>query len=205
MRLMEFKEKLKPFHVFSLSEIKKIDSNFQLRRLNEWQKKGYIKKVIRGYYIFSDLELKENVLFEIANRIYKPSYISLEIALAYYSFIPESVYMITSASSRKTYRFSTSIGMFAYRRIKPCLFFGYNLIEYDNRFFKIASPEKAILDYFYLNPHIKSEDDFESLRINPELFWKHIDKDKLLSFLERFAQKRLAKTINSFLEFIRNA
>ena len=205
MRFIDFKEKLKMFPVFSLNEIRKIDSNFQRRRLNEWQQKGYIKKVIRRYYIFSDLELKEDVLFEIANQIYKPSYISLEIALAYYSFIPENVYLITSVSSRKTYQFVTSIGTFTYRKIKSCLFFGYNLIEYDNRVFKIASPEKAILDYLYLNPQIKSEDDFESLRINPELFWKHIDEDKLLFFLEKFAQNRLTKTINSFLGFMKNA
>ena len=131
MRFMDFKEKLKPFSVFSLSEIRKVDSNFQRRRLNEWQEKGYIKKVIRGHYIFSDLELEESVLFEIANRIYKPSYISFEIALSYYSFIPESVYIITSASTRKTYRFSTSIGTFTYRMIKPCL-----LVQSSNNGFR---------------------------------------------------------------------
>ena len=205
MNFINFKNNLKPFPVFSLSEIKKIDSNFHRRRLNDWQEKGYLQKVIRGYYIFSDLEINENVLFEIANRIYVPSYISFEIALSYYSLIPESIYRITSASTRKTYNFSTPIAEFSYKSIKPSLFFGYNLVEYNKRFFKLACPEKAILDYLYLNPQIKSVDDFESLRINSELFREQIDEDKLLSFVDKFDQKRLTKTINLFLEFITHA
>lgn len=100
MKYLEFKEALKPFTLFSIREIKKVDNHFHRRRLNDWQEKGYIKKVIRGYYIFSDLELNENVLFEIANKILNPSYVSLEMALSYYRLIPESVYVITSVSSR---------------------------------------------------------------------------------------------------------
>ncbi|MDI6736880.1 MAG: hypothetical protein QME42_11945, partial [bacterium] len=76
MRFIELKESLRGFTIFSLLDIKMIDSNFHRRRLNEWQDKGYIKKIIKGYYIFSDLELSEHLLFEIANRIYSPSYIS---------------------------------------------------------------------------------------------------------------------------------
>jgi len=72
MQYIELKEALKDFTIFSLNDIKKIDSRFFRSRLNEWQDKGYIKKIIKGYYIFSDLKLNEDVLFEIANRIYNP-------------------------------------------------------------------------------------------------------------------------------------
>lgn len=58
---------------FSITDIKKIDNSFHRRRLNEWQEKWYIKKVIKGYYIFSDSKLDENIIFNIANRIYSPS------------------------------------------------------------------------------------------------------------------------------------
>jgi len=88
MKFLELKNELKDFPIFSLNEIKNIDPNFYRRRLNEWQDKGYIKKVIRGYYIFSDLQLSEEILFKIANRIYSPSYVSLESALSYYHLIP---------------------------------------------------------------------------------------------------------------------
>lgn len=202
MQYIELKSALKDFTVFSLTDIQKIESDFHRRRLNEWQDKGYIKKIIKGYYIFSDLELSENTLFEIANRIYSPSYISFEMALSYYHLIPESVYGITSVSTRRTYKFKSSIAEFSYKTIKPCLFFGYNLVKYNNKYFKIASMEKAILDFFYLNPEIEKESDFASLRINGELFLKQVDEEKLNKFLSKFAKKTLTKRVNSFLEFL---
>jgi len=202
MQYIELKENLKDFTVFSLADIKEIDSHFHRRRLNEWQDKGYIKKIIRGYYIFSDLKLNEKVIFEIANRIYSPSYISFETALAYYGLIPESVYGMTSVSTRRTYLFKTAVAEFSYRTIKPRLFFGYNLAEQNNRFFKIASPEKAVLDYFYINPGIKDNDDFESLRIDKAAFLKLVSMAKIRGFLKKFKQKALKKRIMAFLEFI---
>jgi len=203
MQYIELKESLKEFTIFSLADIERIDSNFYRRRLNEWQDKGYIKKIIKGYYIFSDLELSENILFEIANRIYSPSYISFEMALSYYHLIPESVYGITSASTRRTYKFKTPIAEFSYRTIKHNLFFGYNLINYGHKCFKIASIEKAILDYFYINPDIKEDSDFAGIRINKDIFLKQVNKKKLYKFLEKFAQKTLAKRIKCFLEYIK--
>jgi len=202
MQYIELRENLKDFTVFSLSDIKAIDSYFHRRRLNEWQVKGYIKKITRGYYIFSDLKLDENSIFEIANKIYSPSYVSFETALAYYGLIPESVYGITSASTRRTYAFKTSLAEFSYRTIKPHLFFGYNLIEHNGKYFKIASPEKAVLDYFYINPGIKDTNDFESLRIDKAVFLKLVSRAKIHSFLKKFKQKVLKKRIAAFLEFI---
>ena len=202
MQYVELKEALKDFTIFSLGDIKSIDKSFFRVRLNEWQKKGYIKKIIRGYYIFSDLELSESTLFEIANRIYSPSYISFEMALSYYHLILESVYGITSASTRRTYKFETPIAEFSYKTIKKSLFFGYDIVKHNNKYFKIASIEKAILDFFYLNPNIEKEADFSSLRINGELFLKQINEEKLHKFLSKFAQKRLTRRINSFLEFL---
>ena len=205
MKYIQLKESLKDFTVFSLTDIRKIESNFHRRRLNEWQEKKFIRKVIKGYYIFSDLKLTENILFEIANKIYSPSYISFEMALSYYSLIPESVYGVISAATRRTYRFKTSIAEFTYRTIKPRLFFGYNLVKYDNKYFKIASIEKAVLDYFYINPHIKNKHDFVNLRINKDVFFEQINMEKLHTFTQKFGQRTLTKRINLFLEFIKNA
>jgi len=205
MNYIKLKNFLKDYTIFSLNDIKMIDSSFYRRRLNEWKDKVYIKKIIRGYYIFSDLEINEYVLFEIANKIYNPSYISSEMALSYYHFIPESVYGITSVSTRRTYSFKTPIAEFIYKTVKPQLFFGYNLIKYNNKYIKIASLEKAILDYFYLHSDIKGENDFASLRLNKEIFLKEFNEEKLNKFLERFAQKSLTKRIESFGEFMKNA
>lgn len=205
MRYVELRESLKEFTVFSLSDIVRIDRNFHRRRLNEWQNKGYIEKIIKGYYIFSDLELNENILFKIANKIYSPSYISLEMALSFYHLIPESVYSITSVSTRRTYRFTTTIAEFSYRSIKPDLFVGYNLVSYNNKHFKIATIEKAVLDYFYLHPDVKTKSDFLSLRMNKDVFFKEVDEEKQYVLLEKFAQKTLRKRVLTFWEFMKNA
>ncbi|MFH1771815.1 MAG: hypothetical protein ABH872_03270 [Candidatus Omnitrophota bacterium] len=200
MQYIRLKEYLKDFTVFSLGDIKKLDRDFHRRRLNEWQDKGYINKVVKGYYIFSDLELNENILFEIANRIYAPSYISFEMALSYYHLIPESVYHITSATSRRTYKFATKIGSFNYRTVNPKIFFGYDIISHGGKHFKIASIEKAVIDYFYLNPQIKEEKDFSSLRFGKKVFLKKANHKKLKAFLKRIGKKSLSERLASFLD-----
>ena len=206
MKYIELREKLKDLTVFSIKDIEKsTDKRFHRRRLNEWQDKDYIKKIIKGYYIFSDLDPDDNVLYEVANKIYDPSYISLETALSYYGMIPESVYALTSVSTRKTITFNTTIAVFSYRKVKNDLFFGYVIEKHDNKVLKIASPEKAILDLFYLKSDIRNYSDFESLRINPGNFIETIDREKLFNYLKLYNNKRLTAGISDFWEYINHA
>lgn len=205
MKYLELKSRLKGFPLFSLNDIKNIDPEFHRRRLNEWQDKGYIKKIIRGYYLFSDIPVDEELLFKISNQIYYPSYVSLYSALSNYNLIPESIYQITAISTRKTYHFKTSLGYFVFRSIKPQLFFGYNLIKQNRFHIKLADVEKALLDYFYLNPDLQAEQDFASLRINREELLEQINERTLFKYLERFQQNRLTRRINNFWRFIKNA
>jgi predicted transcriptional regulator of viral defense system len=202
MNYIKLRDSLKDFTVFSLHDILQVDPAFHRRRLNDWQNKGYIKKVIKGFYTFSDLSLNENVLFEIANKIYKPSYISLESALSYYDLIPESTYGVTSVSTRRTYKFTTSAAEFSYRTIRRDLYFGYFIQAYNQKSFKIAFPERAIIDYLYLNSHLKNEKDFESLRVNPGIFFEKIDTKKLMDHLKIFSQKSLRDRVLRFLDYL---
>lgn len=202
MQYVQLRHFLKDYTVFSLNDIRLLEPNFHRRRLNEWQEKGYIKKVVKEYYIFSDKPINENSLFEIANRIYKPSYISFEAALSFYQFIPESVYGITSASTRRTYTFHTHLGKFLYRTIKPDLFFGYEMNTYNGNVHKIAEPEKSVLDFLYLNRHLRTDPDFGSLRINHEIFFQVIDLNKLNTYSLKYSQKTLASRLNQFIRFL---
>jgi len=205
MNFLSFKNALKGFVSFKLNDIRKIDPGFDLRRLSEWQDKRFLTMIRRGYYIFSDLELNDPVLFLIANNIYSPSYISMEMALSYYNLIPEAVYGITSVSSCKTNRFKTDFGEFIYRHVKPQLMFGYKLVGYKGQNFKIAEPEKAILDFFYLNAHLDTKDDFDGLRINGEEFKEQMDRDKLKRYLVAFGNKRLEKRFIRLMKTINYA
>jgi len=202
MNYGKFREKLENFIIFALKDIRKIEADFDLRRLNEWQKKGFLRTVRRGYYIFSDTEINEQSLFLIANKIYSPSYVSLEMAFSYYNLIPESVYGITSVTSKKTNNFKTDFGEFIYRHIKSELMFGYKLVKYGNHNFRIAEIEKAILDYFYLNSHLKTENDFTEMRFDEKEFKALVDRSKLNRYLAVFNNKSLEKRMKRFLNYI---
>jgi predicted transcriptional regulator of viral defense system len=78
-----------------------------------------------------------------------PSYISLQTALYYHgmiSQIPEKTYAV---SLSRTQELKTPIGVFSIHHIQPSFFFGYESKAMD---IKIATPEKALLDFLYLSP-----------------------------------------------------
>jgi predicted transcriptional regulator of viral defense system len=206
MQYLKFRETFKNFTVISSADIGSVDAHFHRRRLNEWQDKGYLKKIIKGYYRFSDTVLDENILFETANRIYAPSYISLEMAFSYYGFIPEAVYGITSATTRPTRTFSTQAGTFIYHTLKPRLFFGYQIVEYGaQKHFALASPEKAVLDFFYFHASLTKTEDFISLRFNREVIGQKVKESVFFEYLDRFGQKSLSNRVALFWGFLNNA
>ncbi|MFH0928378.1 MAG: hypothetical protein V1821_02795 [bacterium] len=205
MRFQEFRQKFKDFIVFSLDDIRKADLRFHRRRLNDWQNKGYLKKLRRGYYLFSETPLNEKALHLIADRLYSPSYISFETALSWYGLIPEGVYSVTAASSRKTSSFKTPIGNFLYQRIRPDLFFGYRLEKYHEQGYKIAEMEKALLDYLYFHPKISDEADFHEWRFNSQEFLAKANMEKLQNYAKAFQNKRFLARLEKLLIMIQIA
>lgn len=202
MQYLDLKNQLKDFPIFSIKDIEKMDSSFHKQRLSEWQKKGYVKKIRQGFYIFTDLEVNEKILFIIANRIYEPSYVSLEMALSIYGLIPEAVYGITSVTSQNTKNIKTPVGDFMYRHIQPELMFGYELREHGGHHYQIAEIEKTILDFLYFNSKISDNESFEGMRFNTSLLKEKIDLEKFNKYLEAFHSKALEKRAKKFLQFI---
>ena len=205
MNYLEFKRRLKMFSVFSITDIYKIEAGFDSRRLVEWQTKGYIKKIINRWYYFSDIIINEEFLYLTANNIYSPSYLSFETALSYYQLIPEAVYTITSACSLKTNEFKTQLSNFSYRHLKPSLLFGYSLQGTANHKVKMAEPEKALLDYLYLNKKINTDHSFEGLRINKDLILSLMNMRKLNSYLKLYNNKTMELRVTNFLKYIQHA
>lgn len=109
-------------------------------------KKGAFVRLKAGLFA-----LKNNLPSEyaIANRLYFPSYISLDTALSYYSLIPETVYTITSVTPKPTREFAVNNRTFDYRRIKRQVFTGYIPREIHGEIVYIATPEKAVADFLY--------------------------------------------------------
>ncbi len=162
-------------------------------QLSLWVKKGYLVRLKNGIYAFS--REKEKLRGEdIAFLLCQPSYLSLESALAWYGFIPEIVYAYTSVTARITRTFENALGRFIYRHVKSELFWGYVEMKTDHGPFLLAEPEKALLDYFYLNlARINNEDDFENIRLNEEQMENTLNKDKFMIYLKAFCGKKMGK------------
>ncbi len=204
MQFTDFQNQLSIYPVFSLQEVRKVFTNFSYRQLDRWEKKGYLKKIKQNFYCFTDQEFDRNSLFYTANKIYGPSYVSLEIALNYYGFIPEEIFQVTSVSTKKTAHFETSLGNFSYRSIKPSLYWGYSLVDFARQKILLADSEKAILDYLYLHPGLKTADDFKGMRLNGDEFRRQINPDKFQKYLEVFGSKALTKRAQVFLTTVQN-
>lgn len=202
MNAIAFQNQLSSFPVFSLEDARKSSSDFSYRQIDRWAKKGYLRKIKRGFYTLEQHRADEQFLFYTANKIYSPSYISLETALKYYGLIPEEVFQLTSVSTKKTTKFYTPVGNYSYRHIKPELFFGYRIVESENHQILLAEPEKAILDYLYLNSFLKTADDFRSLRINREEFFEQINLERFKKMITDFDFKALESRANRFLKTV---
>jgi len=200
---VEFQSKMGPFRVFSIGDVEKRFPTMNLMNLARWQRKGYILKLRNRWYAFNDAESHENIEWLAANLIYAPSYISLHTALYWYNLIPEMIVSTTSVTTRKTNKFSTPLGDFDYHRIKPELFgFGYSLEDVDayrsesnnSRKIMVATPQKAILDFFYINSFYSSEKDMEYLRLNDIELAKIVNKE-FYRYLARYESKALENRI----------
>ena len=203
MRFSEFRLRIAPIIAFNLNDIRKIDSNFHQPQLMDWLKRGFIKSFAGEYYLLADQEMDESLRFMLANRLYEPSYISLESALAYYHIIPESVLSVTSISSRKSKQFESEWGIFYYRSVKPLYMFGYEVIEIaPDRKYSMASLEKAVLDYLYLNAQISSIYDFEGLRWDREALLPIVSSDRFHTYQNIFNKKALDNRIYQLMRYL---
>jgi len=109
-------------------------------------RRGNFVRLRKGFYC-----LRRNLPhdFLIANKIYFPSYVSLETALSFYSIIPEAVYSITSVTTKKTATFLVGEKQFIYHKIKISSFNGYVSVKISSDIVYLASPEKAVADFCY--------------------------------------------------------
>jgi hypothetical protein len=126
--------------------------------------------------------------FEIANNLYKPSYISLVYALSYYHIIPEITYTITSVTPRRTYQFEVAGKIFRYHRIKKEAFTGYSPEKIGGKVVLIADKEKALVDYLYFAERNK-------ISINERIDFSSLSKEKVINYGRLFQWKSLMRLI----------
>jgi len=200
MLYQEFHSAMSAQAFFTSNQVYAWRPGFDKNNLSRWTKKGLLIKLRNGYYTFPEFLSESNFGLFLANKIYKPSYISLHTALAFHGLIPEAVVQFTSVSTRKTKTFENSFGTFSYKTIKAQVFFGYDPIPFTGgKTLLMAKPEKALLDLLYLYPFYKTEDDYANLRLDEYFIEESLNVDLLQSYTKKFKTVRLAKRIKSLL------
>ncbi len=194
MKWLDFEREIKrknitlftPLDVQRFLRRSKMASQFLVYRL---KKKGYIVSVKRGLYKLSDSQISD---LYVANKIYSPSYVSLEFALSYYGIIPENVYEITSVTTKATRRFETLGKIFSYRKIKKTAYTGYEIQKQQGLSFYIADAEKAFVDENYLRLMNKQK---PISRFNKN----KINSKKALHYAKLFGNNKLTSIIKTTL------
>jgi len=181
---------------FTISEFSKIfhikssTARAFLSRNSKKENSSFLK-LKRGLYTFN---LNSPTKLEIANKLYKPSYISFETALSYYGIIPEIVYEVTSATTKRSKTFRVQNSLFNYLKIKKILFFGYQPRKIKGKTILIAEKEKALLDYIYLLSLRKQP-------FNERLDLEKIDTKRMGYYVQYY--KRNLKKNRAFINLIK--
>lgn len=147
---------------------------------------GLLTRIKKGLYTLKTDPPSEK---EIANRLYRPSYISFAYALAYYGILPEMPYQITSATTKPTRVFANTNQVFSYYTIKKEAFTGYFLKKENSISFFMADPEKALVDYVYLAT-LGRGPSVDRLDISS------LNKKKAIAYAKLYGRKTLLKRID---------
>lgn len=178
----------KGVRVFSPQEFQRLFRTSPLQAkyfLEEYTKAGLFIRLKKGLYALKELLPPEE---EIANWLYRPSYVSFEYALAEYNLLPEMVYAVTSATTKPTRTFALEGKSFSYLTIKQEAFTGYTPVKRSGRTILFAEPEKAFVDYLY----------FVSLgkkARNDRLNTAALDRRKVLRYARLYQRASLDKLV----------
>lgn len=174
-----------PQTVFTFKDIvllwRESDVNFVRKKINRYVRAGKLNAIRRGIYSKG----KNYDKYELATKIFTPSYISFETVLGA-AGITFQFYGAIFAASYLTREIECDGQKYAYRKIKDDIITNAAGIEVKKTY-SIASPERAFLDviYLYKNYH------FDNLS---PLNW-----DKVHEILPIYGgNKRMAKTVKMF-------
>jgi hypothetical protein len=172
--------------VLSFKEIMLLSDDAQAdhlkRRLNYYVKKGELISVRRGFYVKN----KNYDRFELATKIYTPSYISFETVLAKFGIIFQHYNKIFVASYQ-TKEIECDGQLYSYKKIKDIVLTNTLGVENKGTYF-IASKERAFLDTLYLN----REYHFDNLL--------PLDFDIIQSMLPIYKNKRMVNSVARYFE-----
>ena len=172
--------------VYSISDLQKVTGLARASLyvlLARWVKAGWLARVGVGLYRLSDVPVD---LARLGSQQVFPSYLSFESALARFGILSQVPRGLTFATTRRPRRLKLAAGEIEYRRLKPDLFFGYELRDGT----AAALPEKALLDELYFVSRGRVRLDRAELNLRP------LNRTRLEKMARRFprpVQKLMCK------------
>ena len=166
-----------------------------------WQRDGRVEKLRNGLYLNAARELRgEAGLFAVANHLVQPSYVSLHAALHYWELIPEVVYEVTSVTTRPTRMLRWRGTRFSYRTLHPRLFFGYEVVEWKYDTYRLACPEKALIDYAYFHPEMDDPDYVYEMRFDEQIVREELNWGRMERYLRQIDSPTLTRRVRLLRE-----
>jgi len=194
MKWVDFHEKLLRLNltVFTLREALRLlglDYDTGRMQISRWVRMDYLARLKNGLYALKGfLDRGEISEYYIANRLYSPSYVSLESALSFYNLIPEIAFSVTSISPKATRKFLIEHTPYVYRSVQPRFFTGYIVEKQKGSSIRIAEKEKAVVDYLYFTV-------IEKASPLERLMFKGLNERKMREYASLVKQQKLMSLI----------
>jgi predicted transcriptional regulator of viral defense system len=171
--------------------------------LSRQVKQGMMVRLRKNLYVtrkFLDTAEKKGFFSDYveftANKLYPPSYLSLDYVLHECNMLTELPRNITSVALRKTDRFTNELGNFIYHKIKEELYLGFKVVKKGNLSILRATKAKALFDFLYFRKRLLVDKEAVSeLRLNLEGFTKK-DFKELKGYIDLEGSKRMKEIYN---------
>lgn len=141
-----------PMNVFTIEDLSALwnipDRRVLLESIKYYLRTGRLKSVKRGVYVTD----KEHSDFELAQKLYAPSYISLQTALGFHGINFQSYESIYSVSLKRK-KIKVENKVFNYHAVSEKIFWNPLGVEKKENYY-LASPERAVCDTIYLLPRL---------------------------------------------------
>ena len=196
MKFHDFKTAIQDLPVFTGRDAARLgERQTMYNQLNNWRHKGLVIQLRRGLYVLgkADRKVAPSNPF-LSGQLYAPSYVSLEYALGAHGLIPEMVPQVTAVTTRNGASFKTGLGNFEYQHIKREAFRGFTVArDPAGLTYFLAEPEKAVVDFIYLNlSRFKRGDREIFTRSYRFQNLESLNLKKLMSYAALFASAKIA-------------
>ncbi|OGF54364.1 MAG: hypothetical protein A2452_02175 [Candidatus Firestonebacteria bacterium RIFOXYC2_FULL_39_67] len=189
------------YYVFSFEDISSFwpeEKRSSIKQaLSRWKADGRIGGLRRGLYELKYPASQNLPDMYLANRMYAPSYVSMETALSHYSLIPDVAMAVVSITPRQTKQYKNEHGLFKYHTVRPKAFNGYVIEKQSGYDVFIAEPEKALADYVYFKSFGGRVFNFKESRLDEKRVRK-LNQSKLKGYFDVF-NLDVKETLNDYL------